>query len=99
MPELSGKKAVVVGASRGLGLGIAGSLSVAGASVYAIARGRAGLDELTAWDPSIEVAVADATDPNRPPHEPTGRGRRPSQPLTRRRDGTHHPYSIHQETS
>ena len=64
MPELDGKKAVVVGASRGLGRGIAGSLSVAGASVYAIARERAGLEELKAWDPSIEVAVADATDPN-----------------------------------
>ena len=64
MPELDGKRAVVVGASRGLGRGIAGSLSVAGASVYAIAREQAGLDELKAWDPSIEVAVADATDPN-----------------------------------
>ena len=64
MPELDGKQAVVVGASRGLGRGIAGSLSVAGASVYAIARERAGLEELKAWDPSIEVAVADATDPN-----------------------------------
>jgi NAD(P)-dependent dehydrogenase (short-subunit alcohol dehydrogenase family) len=63
MPELDDKKAVVVGASRGLGRGIAGSLSVAGASVYAIAREQTGLDELKAWDPSIDVAVADATDP------------------------------------
>jgi NAD(P)-dependent dehydrogenase (short-subunit alcohol dehydrogenase family) len=39
-------------------------MSKAGASVYAIAREHVGLDELKAWDPSIEVAVADATDPN-----------------------------------
>jgi NAD(P)-dependent dehydrogenase (short-subunit alcohol dehydrogenase family) len=64
MAELDGKKAVVVGASRGLGRGIAGTMSAAGASVYAIAREHAGLDELKAWDPSLEVAVADATDPN-----------------------------------
>ena len=63
MSELDGKKAVVAGASRGLARGVAGSLSVAGASVYAIARDRAGLEEPKAWDQSIEVAVADATDP------------------------------------
>jgi NAD(P)-dependent dehydrogenase (short-subunit alcohol dehydrogenase family) len=56
MAELDGKKAVVVGASRGLGRGVAESLSAAGASVFAIARERSGLDELEAARPSIEVA-------------------------------------------
>jgi NAD(P)-dependent dehydrogenase (short-subunit alcohol dehydrogenase family) len=60
---LEGKNAVVVGASRGLGRGVAESLSAAGASVLAIARDRTGLDELRAAHPSIDVKVADATDP------------------------------------
>jgi len=38
MPDLAGKKAVVVGASRGLGRGVAEAMSAAGASVVAIAR-------------------------------------------------------------
>ena len=64
MGELDDKKAVVVGASRGLGRGIAESMSRSGASVFAIAREHAGLDELKAACPSVEVAVADAADPN-----------------------------------
>ena len=60
---LEGKNAVVVGASRGLGRGVAESLSEAGASVLAIARDRIRLDELSAAHPSIDVKVADATDP------------------------------------
>jgi NAD(P)-dependent dehydrogenase (short-subunit alcohol dehydrogenase family) len=60
---LEGKKAVVVGASRGLGRGVAESFSGAGASVLAIARERSALDELHAAHPSIDVNVADATDP------------------------------------
>ena len=64
MGELDDKKAVVVGASRGLGRGIAESMSRSGASVFAIAREHAGLDELNAACPSVEVAVADAADPN-----------------------------------
>jgi len=60
---LEGKNAVVVGASRGLGRGVAESLSAAGASVLAIARDRTGLEELSAAHPSIDVEVADATDP------------------------------------
>jgi NAD(P)-dependent dehydrogenase (short-subunit alcohol dehydrogenase family) len=60
---LEGKSAVVVGASRGLGRGVAESFSAAGASVLAIARDRTRLDELSAAHPSIEVKVADATDP------------------------------------
>jgi NAD(P)-dependent dehydrogenase (short-subunit alcohol dehydrogenase family) len=60
---LEGKNAVVVGASRGLGRGVAESLSAAGASVLAIARDRTALDELSAAHPSIDAMVADATDP------------------------------------
>ena len=61
-PTLAGKKVVVVGASRGLGRGVAEAMSAAGASVYAIARERAPLEALSAAHASIEVGVADATD-------------------------------------
>jgi NAD(P)-dependent dehydrogenase (short-subunit alcohol dehydrogenase family) len=64
MPTLDGTNAIVVGASRGLGRGVAQSLSAAGASVLAIARGQAGLDELHAADPSIAVLAGDAADPS-----------------------------------
>ena len=56
---MAGKKAVVVGAS--LGRGVAESLGAAGASVFAIARERTGLDELEAANPSVAVAVAGAS--------------------------------------
>lgn len=61
MSDLSGKTAVVVGASRGLGRGIAGALATAGASVVAVARSGPALRELAAS--GISVEVADATDP------------------------------------
>jgi NAD(P)-dependent dehydrogenase (short-subunit alcohol dehydrogenase family) len=64
MGELDGKKVVVVGASRGLGRGVAEAMSRSGASVFAIARERSGLDELQAAFPTIECSVADAADPN-----------------------------------
>jgi len=54
MPDLAGRKAVVVGASRGLGRGVAEAMSAAGASVVAIARDRAGLEDLARAAPSIE---------------------------------------------
>jgi NAD(P)-dependent dehydrogenase (short-subunit alcohol dehydrogenase family) len=63
MPTLDGKSAIVVGASRGLGRGVAQSLSAAGASVLAIARGREALEELRSIDPSIDIRAADASDP------------------------------------
>jgi NAD(P)-dependent dehydrogenase (short-subunit alcohol dehydrogenase family) len=63
MPTFDDTHAIVVGASRGLGRGVAQSLSAAGASVLAIARGQAGLDELQAADPSIAVLAGDAADP------------------------------------
>ncbi|HEX4009131.1 MAG TPA: SDR family oxidoreductase [Solirubrobacteraceae bacterium] len=63
MTGLEGKNVVVVGASRGLGRGIAEAFSGAGASVLAIGRDRAALAQLAAAQPSVQVAVGDATDP------------------------------------
>jgi len=60
---LEGKTAVVVGASRGLGRGVAEALSAAGATVVALARDEGALAELSATSPSVEATVADATDP------------------------------------
>jgi NAD(P)-dependent dehydrogenase (short-subunit alcohol dehydrogenase family) len=68
MSTLEGKQAIVVGASRGLGRGVAQSLSAAGASVLAISRGQAELDALKAADPSIDVLAGDATDPELAAH-------------------------------
>ena len=42
MPELDGQIAIVTGASRGIGLAIAGALADAGATVACVARGEAG---------------------------------------------------------
>jgi NAD(P)-dependent dehydrogenase (short-subunit alcohol dehydrogenase family) len=55
--------AVVVGASRGLGRGIAEAFDDAGASVIAVARSAGALAELTEIRPSIRAEVADAADP------------------------------------
>ena len=62
--NLSGTTAVVTGASRGFGRGIALALSDAGAHVVGVARDRALLEELrTALGGSFEPMVADAADP------------------------------------
>jgi NAD(P)-dependent dehydrogenase (short-subunit alcohol dehydrogenase family) len=63
MNNLTGKNAVVVGASRGLGLGITHALSEAGARVVALARDAQALDELAGKNPGIRTEVGDAADP------------------------------------
>lgn len=63
MTSLHGKTAMVVGASRGLGLGVAQAFSAAGASVVAIARGTAAASREGPSDGSMQFIHADATDP------------------------------------
>ena len=63
MNSLIGRTALVVGASRGLGRGIAQAFGASGASVIAVARDATALRELAASGPSITPEVADATDP------------------------------------
>ncbi|HEX4832413.1 MAG TPA: SDR family oxidoreductase [Trebonia sp.] len=60
MTELTGRRALVVGASRGLGRGIAVALDEAGARVVAVARDPAALAELAAARPAITSEPADA---------------------------------------
>ena len=62
MSDLSDRSVVVVGASRGLGRGIALAFDDAGAPVVAVARSRAALDELAVAGKNILVEAADATD-------------------------------------
>ncbi len=62
MHSLTAKTAIVVGASRGLGRGIAQAFSTSGASVIAVARDASMLRELAATSPSIQPETADATD-------------------------------------
>lgn len=57
MSELTGTTTLVVGASRGLGRGIAGALAGAGSSVVAVARTAHAPDR-----PDIRTEVADAAD-------------------------------------
>jgi len=61
MGDLAGKKAVVVGASRGLGRGVAVALAEAGAEVVAVSRTGGAAPESTGKP--IEVHAADAADP------------------------------------
>jgi NAD(P)-dependent dehydrogenase (short-subunit alcohol dehydrogenase family) len=62
MSKLDGKNVLVVGASRGLGRGIAEQFSAAGANVTALARSGPALEQLAAAIPTIGIEVADATD-------------------------------------
>ena len=62
MNDLSGKSTLVIGASRGLGRGIAVAFADAGARVVAVARTAPDLAELAATHPGIATEVADATD-------------------------------------
>ena len=62
--ELAGATALVTGASRGFGRGIATALSTAGAQVIGIARDRGALEELQAQlGESFTAVPADAADP------------------------------------
>src|SRR5580658_2159760 len=62
MSDLSDRTTVVVGASRGLGRGIARAFAEAGAPVVAVARTGPALAELAATSPNIRTEVADAAD-------------------------------------
>jgi NAD(P)-dependent dehydrogenase (short-subunit alcohol dehydrogenase family) len=62
MSDLSGRTTVVVGASRGLGRGIAGAFAEAGAPVVAVARTGPALAELATTSPNIRTELADAAD-------------------------------------
>jgi NAD(P)-dependent dehydrogenase (short-subunit alcohol dehydrogenase family) len=61
--DLSARTTIVVGASRGLGRGIATALADAGAPVVAVARTGPALAELAATSANIRTEVADAADP------------------------------------
>jgi NAD(P)-dependent dehydrogenase (short-subunit alcohol dehydrogenase family) len=60
--DLAGKTTIVVGASRGLGRGIATAFADAGAPVVAVARTAEALAELAATAGTIQPEVADAGD-------------------------------------
>src|ERR1700756_4564190 len=60
--DLSDRTAIVVGASRGLGRGIATALADAGAHVIAVARSAAPLAELAGAARGIDPVIADAAD-------------------------------------
>jgi NAD(P)-dependent dehydrogenase (short-subunit alcohol dehydrogenase family) len=66
MSELSGKTTLVVGASRGLGCGVATALADAGASVIALARTAIAFPEPASGRGTIESLVADAADASAP---------------------------------
>lgn len=62
MNDLSGRTTVVVGASRGLGRGIARAFAEAGAPVVAVARTVPALAELAATSANIRTEAANAAD-------------------------------------
>jgi 3-oxoacyl-[acyl-carrier protein] reductase len=63
MTDLSNKTTIVVGASRGLGHGIATALAEAGAPVVAVSRTAAEFPEPADGSETIQPEVADAADP------------------------------------
>src|SRR5207245_3069803 len=63
MNQLADKRAIVVGASRGLGRGVAEAFLGEGASVVAVARDTSPLSELAAGQKQLQLEVGDATDP------------------------------------
>jgi NAD(P)-dependent dehydrogenase (short-subunit alcohol dehydrogenase family) len=64
--DLPGATTMVVGASRGLGRGIATAFATTGAPVIAVARTETALTELAATAGTIQPHVADAGDPTVP---------------------------------
>src|SRR6202158_3938314 len=62
MSDLADRTTVVVGASRGLGRGIAAAFAEAGAPVVAVARSGPALAELATTSANIRTEVADAAD-------------------------------------
>jgi NAD(P)-dependent dehydrogenase (short-subunit alcohol dehydrogenase family) len=66
MNDLSGTTALVVGASRGLGRGIATAAAEAGASVIAVSRSATTFPEPASGAGSIQALVADAADASVP---------------------------------
>lgn len=62
MRDLAGETAVVVGASRGLGRGIAVAFAEAGAAVVAVARSETALADLASGSEHIRTEIVDATD-------------------------------------
>jgi NAD(P)-dependent dehydrogenase (short-subunit alcohol dehydrogenase family) len=66
MNNLSATTALVVGASRGLGHGIATAISEAGASVIAVSRSATAFPEPASGSGGIEAVRADATDASVP---------------------------------
>jgi len=63
MNQLADQRAIVVGASRGLGRGVAEAYLAEGASVVAIARDTSPLSELAARDKHLQLEAADASAP------------------------------------
>jgi NAD(P)-dependent dehydrogenase (short-subunit alcohol dehydrogenase family) len=68
MTDISASTTIVVGASRGLGRGIASAFADAGAPVVAVARTGPALADLAASSANIRAEVADAADPAVPPY-------------------------------
>jgi 3-oxoacyl-[acyl-carrier protein] reductase len=66
MSDLSGRTTIVVGASRGLGRGIATAFAEAGAPVVAVSRTAAAFPEPANGGGTIHPEVADAGDPTVP---------------------------------
>src|SRR5262249_42932452 len=62
MSQLSGRTTIVVGASRGLGYGIATAFAEAGAPVIAVSRTAAAFPELANTTGTIQPELADAGD-------------------------------------
>lgn len=63
MNQLANKRAIVTGASRGLGRGVAEAFLAEGASVVAVARNIGPLTELAGRSQHLQLVAADASDP------------------------------------